>query len=665
MRKFVLIILKITFMRILVSLYLTAIAISASAQTKNIHPCASVKMLAHDNVAAKPTVEDPREDNYDVKYVHLNLEVNNLNTQIKGVATTNAMVTAASMSEYVFELTQQITIDSFKFNGTLLPVTGSGYLRVASLPQPVAQGAMFTAITYYHGAPSGAGGFFGGGIQNDASPSWGADVTYTISESYASRDWWPVKQALQDKIDSSDVWLTVGAGLKAGSNGILEQVVNIGNGKSRYQWKSRNAIDYYLISFAVSTYIDYSHYMHFDNSTDSMLIQNYIYDNPQTLPFWQDEVDSTDMMINYLSGLFGRYPFWKEKYGHCMAPLGGGMEHQTMTTLGTFETSLIAHELGHQWFGDNVTCGTWSDIWLNEGFASYIEYLFNANFHSAAAATDKMNDVHTNVMSQAGGSVYCTDTTDENRIFSSRLSYDKGSAVIHTLRFVAADDNLFFDMLKHYQVQFERGTATTEQFRQFVADEYNLDMDTFFTQWIYGEGYPTISAKWNQVNSQVTVELSQQTSVPASVSYFSTPLELKLRSATGDTIVKVNFNAVSKTFTFSWNKSMNGLSIDPNNWILNKTGTIEKDPALSINELQTSSFVVYPNPANSVWNVRNLPEGCDMVLSDISGRILMNIKAGNKTEASIDSGLLPDGVYLLRIFKEGHSSNALKLIKMH
>jgi aminopeptidase N len=634
------------------------------AQTKKIHPCAVSKKQPFNGAAGKPTVEDNRENNYDVKYVHLDLEVNNLNTQIKGVATSNAVVTAASMNEYVFELTQQINIDSFKFNGSILPVTGSGYLRVVSLPQPALQGATFTAITYYHGAPSGNAGFFGGGIQNEVSPSWGAHVTYTLSESYASRDWWPVKQALQDKIDSSDVWLTVGSGLKAGSNGVLQQVVSLGNGKSRYEWKSRNPIDYYLISFAASTYIDYSHYLHFDNSTDSMLMQHYVYDNPQTLPFWQGEIDSTGMMINYLSGLFGRYPFWKEKYGHCMAPLGGGMEHQTMTTLGTFETSLIAHELGHQWFGDNVTCGTWSDIWLNEGFASYVEYLYEANFYGAAAATDKMNDVHSNVMSETDGSVYCTDTTDENRIFDSRLSYDKGSAIIHTLRFVAGNDNLFFNMLKHYQVQFAGGTATSEQFKDFVSNEYNQDMDTFFNQWIYGEGYPTISAKWNQVNNQLTIELNQQVSAPSSVSYFSTPLELKLQSIGGDTVVKVNFNAVSKTFTFSWNKSMGGMLIDPNNWILNKTGNIIHDETLSINEPELASVEVYPNPTSNDWIINNLNEVSDLYLSDVSGRVLLHENPVNKKVTSIHAATYPNGIYFLKLTGKSHGYRNIKLIKM-
>ncbi len=517
-------------MKLAVTLFFVSLSIFAKAQNIDLHKCAEVKQKIKHNRQARPTVEDVRENNYDVTYTHLDLNVNNLNTDISGMATTNAKVSATSMNEYVFELTQQLTIDSLKFNGTTLPVGGSGYARTVNLPSTLPQGTPFTVQIAYHGTPNSTAGFFDGGIQTQTSPTWGASCTFTVSESYASRDWWPVKQSLQDKIDSSDVWLTVGTGLKGGSNGVLQHVTNLPGNKFRYEWKNRNPIDYYLISLAVSTYADYSYYFHFDNSTDSMLVQNYVYDNPATLTYWKDNIDSTGLMINYLSGLFGRYPFWKEKYGHCMAPLGGGMEHQTMTTLGNFETSLIVHELGHQWFGDHVTCGTWGDIWLNEGFASYIEYLFESHFHGSDAAVTKMEDVHSSAMSAMDGSVYCTDTTDENRIFDSRLSYDKASAIIHTLRFVAGNDSLFFSMLKNYQIQFANGTATTDQFKTFVAGQYNQNMDVFFNQWIYGEGYPTISAKWNQINNQVAVVLSQITSEPSSVAYFATPIELKLQS---------------------------------------------------------------------------------------------------------------------------------------
>lgn len=650
-------------MRTIITFLSLLISMNLAAQTKRVYPCAAAKKKI--GTQAKPTVEDNREYNYDVKYVNLNLEVNNLDTKLKGLATTRAIVTAANMQEYVFELTDELTIDSLKLNGNNYTTTGTGYLRVVTLPSALIQGTAFTVLVYYHGEPAAGGGFFTGGIQNQTSPSWGAQVTYTLSESFASRDWWPVKQSLQDKIDSSDVWLTVGAGLKAGSNGVLSNVTSLPGNKFRYEWKNRNPIDYYLISLAVSTYTDYSYYMHFDNSTDSMLLQNYVYNNPNTLPFWKDQIDSTDLMVNYFSSVFGRYPFWKEKYGHCMAPLGGGMEHQTMTTLGTFETWLIAHELGHQWFGDHVTCGTWGDIWLNEGFASYCEYLYAAHFNGADAGIEKMNDVHNNVMSQNGGSVYCIDSTDENSIFDSRLSYDKGAAIVHTLRFVAGSDSLFFNTLKDYQTQFANMTATTEQFKNFVANHYGRNMDTFFNQWIYGEGYPTISAKWNQVDNHVTIELSQTTSLPQSVSYFNTPVELKLLASGNDTTVLANFNAATKSFEFNWNKSMSGLTIDPDNWILNKTGSIVKDAALSINELQLNAVQVFPNPTSNDWIVNNFGEASDLYLSDISGRILWHENSGNKKTVTIHAGLYPNGIYFLKLTGKGNSGKTIKLVKMN
>lgn len=629
------------------------------------HACAETKIRrVEERLQAKPTVEDPRENNYDVKYVHLDIAVNNLNTNVKGVATTKAVVTATSMSEYVFELIGEFTIDSLKFNGVTLASTLSGSVRSVALPSALSVNTLFTVQVYYHGEPSFGPGFFTTGIRTEVSPTWGASVTYTLSEPYAASDWWPVKQSLMDKIDSSDVWLTIPAGLKAGSNGVLKAVTPVAGGKFRYEWQNRNPIDYYLISFAVSTYVDYSYYMHFDNSTDSMLIQNYVYDNPATLPYFKEEIDSTALMINYFSGLFGRYPFWEEKYGHCMSPLGGGMEHQTMTTLGNFETSLVAHELGHQWFGDHVTCGTWQDIWLNEGFASYLDYLFINRFHGSVASRSRMNTVHNNIMGENDGSVYCTDTTDVGRIFSGRLSYDKGAAVIHTLRFIINNDNLFFGMLKNYQQQFANGNATTEEFKTFATTQANQNLDAFFDQWIYGEGFPTYAVQWNQVGDQVVFIVNQTTAAPSSVSFFNTPLAIQFTSPQGDTIVRIANNTSPQTHSFTWNKPMNGMVIDPDNWIINKTGTVGRDHSLTINGYDTTLFLIYPNPTSNDWSLDGMPTDCTLRLTDIAGRVLWTGENKSSNRIQIKATDYAPGLYLLHIYKEGSVDDTIKLQKM-
>jgi aminopeptidase N len=455
------------------------------------------------------------------------------------------------------------------------------------------------------------------------------------------------------------MWITVPANLKAGSNGVLRSISNMPNTQLRYEWKTNYPIDYYLLSIAVGPYIDYSYYVHFPNSTDSMLYQNYVYDNPGTLPAWKAQIDSVPGMITYFSQLFGRYPFWKEKYGHKMAPLSGGMENQTMTTLGFFSTTLTAHELGHQWFGDNVTCGSWKDIWLNEGFASYTEYLYVAHFRGPIDAFNNMLSKHNNVLQDTFGSVYVNDTTSVSRIFDGRLTYDKGASIVHTLRFVFNNDSLFFHALRTYQSQFGDGTALTTDLKNICQQLTGKNLDTFFNQWIYGEGHPRYTAKWNQIGNQVYVKLNQTTASPA-VSLFHTPLEIQLVSSTGDTVIRVNNNQQSQIYTFTWNKPMLTMFVDPNDWILDQTTSISKDTSLSTYDLARSEIKVYPNPALNAWQVTNLKEKSVLQLTDMNGRLIWQGQASYAM--SIPANELTPGFYLLKI-SNSNSAFTIKLIK--
>ncbi len=637
-------------------IFLTASSLFAQ-ETAASKICATAK--TGNFTSAKVTVADPAEDDYDVKHVFMKLSMNNLNTAMTGNVTTKATVVASSMNAYVFELNAAVIIDSVFVNGQLLPASGTGVVRTVSLPNAFTQNTAFTSRIVYHGQVTGGGGFFAKGIRTQTSPTWGASVTYTLSESYASRDWWPCKQSLTDKIDSADMWITVPDNCKAGSNGLLQNVTSLPNSKDRYEWKTTYPIDYYLLSAAVSTYTDYSFKIALPGVADSLLYQNYIYDNPQTLPFWKDEIDSVAGMIQYLSTLFGTYPFYKEKYGHSMAPLGGGIEHQTMTTLGTLGTTLTVHELGHQWFGDHVTCGTWSDIWLNEGFASYIEYLYVDHFRSANAAFNYMADVHDNVLSEPDGSVYVIDTTDENRIFDARLSYDKGSAVIHTLRFLVDNDSLFFAMLRGYQSQFAFSTATTAQFNQYCSAFIGKSLDTFINQWILGEGYPVYNAAWAQSGNDVFIRLNETTT--ANIPFFFSPIEIKLTGAQGDTIVRLNHMAQGQVFNVQWSKPVAQIAIDPNNWLLNKVSGISNDPTLDVTSISAADLQIFPNPTSGFWTVLDVPLSTILQLTDISGRQVWQGFSENGM-VKIPAENLPSGVYLLRLQNETFST-VKKLVK--
>lgn len=611
---------------------------------------------------SKVTVADIAEEQYDIKYVKLDINLTNTSIYVSGSTTTTAQVTAVAMPVYVFELDTALTIDSVIYNGQKLTVSSSGaYTRKAVLPAPLAVGSLFTIQVFYHGMPPTGAGFFTG-ISHMVSSS-GVHMVYTVSDPYAAKDWWACKQSITDKIDSADIWITVPVGLKAGSNGLLQAVTSPVAGYLQYKWQTRYPIDYYLLCASVAPYFDYSYYMHFTGSTDSMLIQNYFYDSATFMPAYKNNFDSTGLMVDYFSTLYGRYPFYKEKYGHCFTTLDGGMEHQTMTTIGVTTTPLIAHELGHQWFGDHVTYKSWGHVWLSEGFATYTEQLYVGHFWGSAAAASYRKNQYNNIMSQLGGSVYVKDTTTIATLFDGRLVYYKGAGVVHMLRYLAPTDSLFFEVLKQYQQQYAFGLATTEDLKNIAATLYGQNLDTFFNQWVYEEGYPTYAAKWNQKGDQKYIQVTQTTSRPASVPVFFMPLEIRLKSNSGaDTTIRIMNNQATQLYNVSWPNTIDSVFIDPNNAIIKRTGAIKYDATLKIGMVKWNNIQVTPNPAKAFWQASNLPEAATLSLMDMDGRSLWKGKSINNT-CQVPAGSLAPGAYILRV--EGTNGESATMSVVH
>ncbi len=626
------------------------------AQDNEAHHCSINKIKTFQTAKTSGHKSISGQEKYDLNYVKLDLTLDNLSTNIDiGHATLKAKVVALSLDILILELQEDIVLDSAKINGDIV-----AFNRVDDELQlfPInnlAQNTDFIAEVFYHGAALNNGGFVNG-IFNDVSPSWGANVTWTLSESFNAYTWWPCKQDLNDKIDSSEVWLTVPDTLKAGSNGLLLNEVPLANNKTRFEWKHKHPIDYYLISLAVGPYVDYSFNAALPGIPDSVLVQNYIYDNPNTLINFLTEINKTGDMLYKFSEMYGIYPFYNEKYGHCMAPLSGGMEHQTMTTQGFFEQGLTAHELGHQWFGDNVTCQTWGHIWVNEGFASYSEYLYQQTLNQSNAQQD-MEDVHNNVMRVLGGSVFVTDDTDENRIFDSRLTYDKGSALVHMIRHWVNNDALFFNALKVFQTTYTGGTATAEDLINIVEDETSVDFSDFLNHWYYGEGYPTYSGVFNDYNGQVLIELNQSSSVPNTNPFFTSFIDIKINFINGsDTIIRVKNSINNQQYTFNIDKEIYAVSVDPDNWVLNKAGSFIKNDDFTeainvvsgIRSEEKLNLAIYPNPNHDFFNLENkeLDGGQLNIINDL-GQLVF--------QQEINSGMniihhnLPEGVYFVTV----------------
>lgn len=624
--------------------------LTLAAQPKE-HICAQGKIRNRDKSATLSRNDIRRTEQYDVHHYKLDLEMDHTSVQVKGKVTMDARCRVAT-DTILLELFPDYSIDSVRLNGQAVNLLRrqSALLVPANLPA----GAHFSLLVAYEGeAPnSSSNALSENGLSTGTSPSWGNSVTWTLSQPFAAYEWWPCKQSLRDKIDSVDIHITVPSACKAGSNGVLQQVVNLGNGKSRYEWKHRHPINYYLISVAIAEYIDYTIWAHPENS-DSIRIQNYIYNNPGTLTNFKADIDETADFMVLFSKLFGPYPFADEKYGHSMAPFGGGMEHQTMTSQGTFNAGLTAHELAHQWFGNHVTCATWADLWVNEGFATYAEYIMLQNLYPSQAAGE-MNTIHTSVMSQPGGSVWIADSTNSSRLFSSRLTYNKGAAFLHILRYLLDNDSLFFQGLRNYETKFADSTAIGLDVKRELELVSGKNLDTAFDEWYFGEGFPTYSARWNAVGNDFHIRVNQTVSVPGVTPFFTTPIQVRVsRQGRPDTSLRIPISGSVSPVIIQGIGPVTALQggLDPNNWIPNRVGTVSRDVNLVLTSVASTfgaenPFQVYPNPGRDQIQVRTqTEEKGKLAVYNVRGQQIAEWAVQPGTWVDVQS--LPDGFYLL------------------
>ncbi len=475
---------------------------------------------------------------------------------------------------------------------------------------------------------------------------------YTLSEPFGARDWWPCKQSMDDKLDSIFIEITIPNGQKAGSNGILKYVNDNGNGTESYGWKHRYPIPAYLVSLAVTNYAEFTQTIPVDDH--EIFVLNYVY--PERLEQEQERSEELPGIMTLFSEKFGLYPYADEKYGHCQSSIPGGMEHSTMSTMANLNFSLMAHELAHQWFGNKVTCGSWGDIWLNEGFATYMTGMSYENLTSEDMWMNWKSGIQISVKSQPGGSVAINDTTNRDEIFDGRLTYNKGGYVLHMLRGILGDEDFFIacnNYLNDPELAF--GYAKTPDLITHMESVYGKSLFGFFNDWYYGEGYPTYSLRWTPAEAGVVFTLNQTTSHP-SVTFYAMPVPIQLIGHDRDTIIKVDHTFSGQSFYLQPGFDVLDILVDPELWILaNSEVFLDPDSDIDINAL---SF--HPNPAVSSINVsiRNPSFHADkMEIMDYRGRKIKTSSpsGGIRGSFEIDVSDFAAGFYVLRLSNGAHA----------
>jgi len=592
---------------------------------------------------------------YDVKYLDIFLKVDNMSTEISGEV---ALVVEAvrDVDTVVLELQDALVVNDAFVSDDIYSDTFDQQVEYEHLHDAVyiildrthLAGEKFKVMLTYDGEAGQNRGFFAG-ITSAADPDYDFQVTYTLSEPLNARDWFPVKQVLEDKIDSVRVRLQCRKQLMAASNGILMSVQDSDPDNHVFTWKSYYPVAYYLISFAVADYRDFSFMAGLSEAGDSVLVQNYIYNSDAVLSDWKEEILETGPMITAFSELITNYPFSNEKYGHAMAPLGGGMEHQTMTTIHDFSFSLVAHELAHQWFGDYVTCGNWQDIWINEGFASYMEYVAAQKLHGQEAADKWMAQAMSLAKGETKGSVFVpAQRVEENyRLFDYGLTYKKGAILLHMIRYQLDDDELFFNVLTTYLEQYGNGHATGEDFRLILESISGMDFSCFFDQWYYGEGYPRFTISWSQQGDSLEIRSEQSTTAPSATPFFETPFDLQIRFMDGSNgMVRLVQDHPQADFTTAIKGIVTEVIFDPGNNLLANSHVVQQLGS-------DRGFSYGPNPVSEELFIQfaNTSHIDEIRLTTMTGQeIIRHLNADNPVTMNLSA--LADGPYFLVMYND-------------
>lgn len=561
------------------SLTFTVKAIKANATKENVRKIAYYLNHKFLNLYFRESQrkDDPKtiayQNLYDVLNCNLNVSFDLNEKYIYGYNRITAKNLSDTLNYIYINLMSNMNVNYVKLNGeNAYYKTENDYIIITSRGS-VKIDENFELEISYNGKPKNLG-FDSFEIKKID----GEHVIYTLSEPTYAPCWWPCKDLTTDKF-TLDFFITVPDGLTAVSNGLLEGVLTDSSNNKTFHWKSTYPISTYLVSIAAGKYDKWSEtYTSLDSSL-TMSVDYYTY--PSYTQKAKTDWENTVKMLSFLSSLFGEYPFINEKYG--MAMFGwssGAMEHQTITSMGytlvkgnkSFE-SVVLHELAHQWFGNAITPETWKDIWLNEGFATYSEALWEEHLHGKEGLRKKMRNFDYGYFL---GPVY----NPEGFLFSPTV-YQKGAWCIHMLRGVLGD-SIFFQSLRTYYEKYKYKTANTKQFKQVYEEISGTDLTYFFDQWIIkGTGRPKYEYSWkadkfDEGSSFDTYILRLHIEQKQDEwNIFKMPVRILVKTETDTTDLLFFNDRRIQQFEQPVNGKPLEVKFDPDNWILKSVKKVE------------------------------------------------------------------------------------------
>jgi aminopeptidase N len=638
-----------------------------SEQARAGPPGTDQKARAHNDA-------DPRYRDYDLTHVQLRMRFDLHNQWVSGSTTFLIRSLRPGLDELLLDLVDTLRVTAVTRDGRPVRYAHADRQLSLFLSPPLALAETTRVTVAYEGYPP-FDGFMGLSFDHHHDPQNGYPVPQplisTMSETNSAPAWWPCKDVTYDKF-TCETFFSVPDSLYAVSNGTLVEVIPEADGFHTFHWSEANPIATYLVSLAATNYVSWSdQYVSLDSSR-VMPVAYFAY--PESESKARAAWARTPQMISTFARLFGEYPFLDEKYAMAEYNWGGAMENQTATSYGEYFLQYdvpsnewtVAHELAHQWWGDQVTIGSWDDIWLNEGFASYCEALWLEHDGGFPAY-------------QAHMQIFYQDSFNGPIVppvyYFSPETYFKGAWVLHMLRWVVGDD-LFFRGLRQYRQTFTDRPASTVGFRQVMERVSGRDLVHFFQSWVYGTGMPFYEVGWTWApqkdgSALVHVQVVQSQTEPV----FAMPAELAFDFPDGRTESRVVQDSLrDQGFTFTFPAAPTQVRFDPSDWIL-KHLTYGSEPAGAEEGMTPGSRLTsalgwtlspaQPNPCRNLTRLELRPapgaasgpgSGLDLpgiYLSDLSGRLLNKLEPVRGANQAFlqwngrlaDGRLAPAGVY--------------------
>jgi aminopeptidase N len=495
---------------------------------------------------------DPRAGAHVSSYA-LDVRVDPAAERIRGTATIVLGWDGVPPRTLDLDLARTLDVSAVSYDGAAVAFRHVADVLHVVLPARAAASGEHRVVVAYAGepAPDGTVTFAKHG---------GVAVVATNGLPYSASSWWPVIDLPSAKARSASVAITVPAGLTAVSNGALVGSSPNADGTTTFRWAMAYPIYPDVIAFAATNYerLDFGSV---EAGGKSIALTSYVY--PEDAVKARVQLGVLRAMLVHHVGRFGVYPY--ASYGVAEFPVASFREHATLPSLGqrfftgdgTYDR-ILAHELAHQWFGNSVSVASWSDVWLNEGFATYASALWLEHLGGAEALAAEMHRLDR----PFEGALYVADPVNDPALLGAR-SFNKGAWVLHMLRHVVGDER-FFRILPAYTERFRGKNASTGDFRAVCEEVAGRDLSWFFQEWVTGTGRPRLTATWRQDGDSVTVRLAQG----QDGALFRMPVDLAVEYDGGTRVVTADMRERVETVSVQVPGAVRGVRIDPGTWLL-------------------------------------------------------------------------------------------------